>query len=197
MGEESSESKVMVSEIETSRLYLRQFSMADLNALSAIRSDPEVMRFIGAGQPHSADQVKESLEHILAGWNQHGFGRWAVVHKPDKKLMGWCGLAFLDKTEEIEIGYGISKEYWGRGFTTEAAAASIRFGFEELKLNRIVAVAMPENIASRRVMEKIGMRYEKTGHWYEAELVYYVISQDGYEPGAAVYELLRAWQIAM
>jgi RimJ/RimL family protein N-acetyltransferase len=191
-NEESSESKVTMPEIETSRLYLRQFSMADINDLSVIRSDPEVMRFIGAGQPHSVDQVRESLEHILSGWKQDGFGRWAVVHKPDKKLMGWCGLALLDKTEEIEIGYGIAKEYWGRGFTTEAAAASIRYGFEELKLNRIVAVAMPENIASRRVMEKIGMRFEKTGYWYEAELVYYVISQDVYEPGAAFYEILRA-----
>jgi len=82
----------------------------------------------------------------------------------DKKLIGWCGLAFLDKTEEIEIGYGIAKEYWGRGFTTEAATASIRYGFEEARLNRIVAVAMPENITSRRVMEKIGMKFEKTGH---------------------------------
>jgi RimJ/RimL family protein N-acetyltransferase len=192
MGIGGGESKVIMPEIETSRLYLRQFSMADLNDLSAIRSDPEVMRFIGTGQPHSVDQVKESLEHILAGWKQHGFGRWAVVHKPDKKLIGWSGLAFLDETDEIEIGYGIAKDYWGRGFTTEAAAASIRYGFEELKLNRIVAVAMPENIASRRVMEKIGMKYEKTGHWYEAELVYYAISQDGYEPGDAVYEVLRA-----
>jgi RimJ/RimL family protein N-acetyltransferase len=192
MGKESSESKVIMPEIETSRLYLRQFSMADLNDLSVIRSDPEVMRFIGTGQPHSVDQVKESLEHIFAGWKQHGFGRWAVLHKPDKKLIGWSGLAFLDKTDEIEIGYGIAKEYWNRGFTTEAAAASIRYGFEELKLNRIVAVAMPENIASRRVMEKIGMRYEKTGHWYEAELVYYAISQDEYEPVDAVYEVLRA-----
>jgi ribosomal-protein-alanine N-acetyltransferase len=191
-NEESSESKVMMPEIETSRLYLRQFSMADFNDLSTIRSDPEVMRFIGNGQPHSMDQVRDALGGILSVWKQHGFGRWAVVHKPDKKLMGWCGLAFLDNTDEIEIGYGIAKEYWGRGFTTEAAAASLRYGFEELKLNRIVAVAMPENIASRRVMEKIGMRYERTGHWYEAELVYYVISQDGYEPGAARYELLRA-----
>jgi RimJ/RimL family protein N-acetyltransferase len=191
MGKESSESKVIMPEIETSRLYLRQFSMADLNDLSVIRSDPEVMRFIGTGQPHSVDQVKESLEHIFAGWKQHGFGRWAVLHKPDKKLISWSGLAFLDKTDEIEIGYGIAKEYWNRGFTTEAAAASIRYGFEELKLNRIVAVAMPENIASRRVMEKIGMKYEKTGYWYEAELVYYAISQGEYEPGAAVYEVLR------
>jgi ribosomal-protein-alanine N-acetyltransferase len=91
-------------------------------------------------------------------WKQHGFGRWALIHKPDKKLIGWCGLAPLDKTDEIEIGYGIAKEYWGRGLTTEAAAATIRYGFEELKLNQIVAVAMPENIASRRIMEKIGMR---------------------------------------
>ena len=64
-----------------------------------------------------------------------------------------------------------------------------RIATHKLKLNRIVAVAMPENIASRRVMEKIGMRYEKTGHWYEVELVYYVISQDEYEPGAGVYYL--------
>jgi RimJ/RimL family protein N-acetyltransferase len=113
-------------EIETSRLYLRQFSMDDLNDLSAIRSDPEVMRFIGAGQPDSSDQVREALENILLVWKQHGFGRWAVAHNMDKKLIGWCGLAFLDKTEEIEIGYGIAKEYWGRGFSTEAAAASIR-----------------------------------------------------------------------
>jgi RimJ/RimL family protein N-acetyltransferase len=192
MGKESSESIVMTPEIETSRLYLRQFSMADLSDLSTIRSDPEVMRFIGTGQPHSMDQVREALGHVLSGWKQHSFGRWAVVNKADKKLMGWCGLAFLDNTEEIEIGYGIAKEYWGRGFTTEAAAASIRYGFEEMKLNRIVAVAMPENIASLRVMEKIGMKFEKTGHWYEAELVYYVIERDGYKPDGAAYELLRA-----
>jgi len=165
--------------------------MADLNDLLAIRSDPEVMRFIGAGQPHAKDQVRDALEHILSVWKQHGFGRWAIIHKPDKKLIGWCGLAFLDKTEEIEIGYGIAKEYWGRGLTTEAAAATIRYGFEELKLSRIVAVAMPENIASRRIMEKIGMRYEKTGHWYEEELVYYVISQDEYEPGAGLYDVIK------
>jgi ribosomal-protein-alanine N-acetyltransferase len=162
--------------------------MADLNDLLAIRSDPEVMRFIGAGQPHSMDQVRGALENVISVWRQHGFGRWAIVHKADKKMIGWCGLAFLDNTDEIEIGYGIAKEYWGKGLTTEAAAASIRFGFEELKLNRIVAVAMPENIASRRIMEKIGMKFEKTGHWYEAELVYYVILRDEYEQDAGVHD---------
>jgi len=167
-------------EIETSRLLLRHFSLTDLDDLFAIRSDPDVMRFIGVGQPHSMNQVRDSLEYVISDWEKHGFGRWAIVHKADKKLIGWCGLAFLDKTDEIEIGYGIAKEYWGRGLTTEAAAASLRYGFEELKLDRIVAVAMPENIASRRIMEKIGMRFEKTGHWYEAELVYYAILRDEY-----------------
>ena len=154
--------------------------MADLSDLFAIRSDPEVMRFIGTGQPQSMDQVRDSLGYVISDWEKKGFGRWAIVHKADKKLIGWCGLAFLDKTDEIEIGYGIAKEYWGRGLTTEAAAASLRYGFEELKLDRIVAVAMPENLASRRIMEKLGMRFEKTGHWYEAELVYYAILRDEY-----------------
>jgi RimJ/RimL family protein N-acetyltransferase len=136
----TSGSEFIMPEIETSRLHLRQFSMDDLNDLFAIRSDPEVMRFIGEGQPHSLDQVRDALENVLSVWKQHGFGRWAVVHKANKKMIGWCGLAFLEKTDEIEIGYGIAKEYWGRGLTTEAAAASIKYGFEELKLNRIVAV---------------------------------------------------------
>ncbi len=168
-------------EIETPRLYLRQFSMDDLDDLFAIRSDPEVMRFIGESRPQSLDQVRDALENVISVWKQHGFGRWAIVHKGDEKLIGWCGLAFLDNTDEIEIGYGIAKEYWGKGLTTEAAVVSIKYGFEDLKLNRIVAVAMPENIASRRIMEKMGMRYEKTGYWYEAELVYYVIMRDEYE----------------
>lgn len=184
-------SESIMPEIETSRLHLRQFSMADLDDLFAIRSDPEVMRFIGAGQPHSMNQVRDALENAISVWKKHSFGRWAIVHKADKKLIGWCGLAFLDQTEEIEIGYGIAKEYWGGGLTTEAAEATIRYGFEELKLDRIVAVAMPENIASRRIMEKIGMRFEKTGHWYEADLVYYVILRDEYERGAGDYDAIN------
>jgi len=154
--------------------------MDDLNDLSIIRSDPDVMRFIGTGEPQLRPRVKEILGDMLAGWKQRGFGRWAVILKEGNKLIGWCGLTFLEETPEVQIGYGIEKSYWGRGFSTEAALASLRYGFEVMKIDRIVGVAMAENVASRRVMEKIGMRYEKVGHWYGAELVCYAISRNEY-----------------
>ena len=119
-----------MTEIETPRLHLRQFAMADLDELYAIRSDPEVMRFIGAGHPHNLEQVRKSIEYAQSDWKEHRFGRLAIIHKADNKMIGWCGLAFLDKTEEIEIGYGISKEYWGRGLTSEAAAANLKYGLK-------------------------------------------------------------------
>ena len=101
-----------------------------------------------------------------------------VVHKQSNKLIGWCGLSYLD--EDVEIGYGIAKPYWGQRFASEAAAASIKYGFEELKLDRIVAVAWPDNIISRRVMDGLGMKYVKMAHYYHAEVVYYAISREEY-----------------
>lgn len=166
-----------ISELETPRLYLRQFRMDDLNDLSIIRSDPDVMRLIGTGEPQLKPGVKDVLDEMLASWKQRGFGRWAVILKEEDKLVGWCGLTLLEETPEIQIGYGIAKPYWARGFSTEAALASLRYGFETMKIDRIVGVAMAENIASRRVMEKIGMRYEKVGHWYGGELECYAISR--------------------
>lgn len=148
-------------EIETARLRLRKFTPDDLNDLSAIRADPDVMRYIGSGKPESIEQVRTTLNKLLAHWGQHGFGRWAVVYKEVDRLIGWCGLSYLESTGEVEIGYGVAKSYWGKGLTLEAAPASIKCGFDELNLDRIVAVAWPDIIISRRVMDRLGMRYVK------------------------------------
>ena len=87
---------------------------------------------------------------------------WAVgFHKEDSALIGWSGLSYLEDTGEVEIGYGLAKPYWGRGLASEAAAATIKYGFEQLGLPRIVAIASPDNITSRRVLEKLGMKFEK------------------------------------
>ena len=167
-------------EIETTRLRLRKFTANDLNDLSAIRSDPDVMRYIGSGKPDSLEQVHTTLNKFLGHWEQHGFGRWGVVYKETDVLIGWCGLSYLEDTGEVEIGYGIAKSYWGKGLVSEAATASIKHGFEELGLDRIVAVAWPDNITSRRIMDKLGMKYVKAAHYYHAEVVYYAISRDEY-----------------
>ncbi len=100
---------------------------------------------------------------------------WAVVVKDSGHVIGYCGLIFLEGTTEVELAYGLAKSSWGKGFATEAARASLRFGFEELKLNRVVAVVNPQNIPSQRVLEKLGMKYTKDAHHYDADLMYYEI----------------------
>ncbi|MDQ3666020.1 MAG: GNAT family N-acetyltransferase [Acidobacteriota bacterium] len=160
------------------------FTLEDLDDLFLIRSDPEVMRFI-TGVPSTKEQALAALTKHLNRWQAHGFGHWAVRFKNDPRLLGWCGLDFLDTTPEIEVGYGLARSYWGLGISTEAARASLEYGFEHLHLERIVAVAYPENAASRHVMEKLGMMYVKNGSYYGGDLVYYEISRADFPPGAS------------
>jgi ribosomal-protein-alanine N-acetyltransferase len=87
---------------------------------------------------------------------------------------------FLEGTPEIELAYGLAKPYWGSGFATEAARACLRYGFAEMKLERIVAVVNPGNVASQRVLEKLGMKYTRDVHHYDADLMYYEISSTEY-----------------
>lgn len=165
---------------------MRRFTLDDLDELVRLRSDPEVMRYIGK---QSREKVEQRLRYYISHYESHGLGMWAVIHKRTGAMIGWCGLVFLDGTQEVEVGYGVARDYWGQGLMTEAARASLRYGFEKLGLERIVAVAMPENSASRRIMEKLGMRYEKMAHHYGHELVYYAIRRGEFQPGEAFYLL--------
>ncbi|HEX8141920.1 MAG TPA: GNAT family N-acetyltransferase [Pyrinomonadaceae bacterium] len=164
-------------EIETSRLRLRMFTPADLDQLLLITSDPEVMKYLGMGGARTREKTKNTIDAILRHWEQHGFGIWAVEHKADRSLIGWCGLQMLEKTPEVEIAYLLAHAYWNQGLATEAARAAIEYGFNRLQLERIVAIARPENVGSYRVMEKIGMKYEKDAHFYNVDVVYYAIER--------------------
>ena len=172
--------------IETERLVLREFTPEDLDELVRLRADPEVMRYIGE---QSREKVEQRLQYYISHYEPHGFGMWAVVDKRTEAMVGWCGLIFLDETPEVEVGYGLARDYWGQGLMTEAARASLRYGFERAGLLRIVAVAMPENAASRRIMEKLGMRYEKMAYHYGHDLVYYAIERDEFRTNDSFYLL--------
>lgn len=167
-------------DIETSRLIFRKFTPDDLQDLYAIRSDPEVMKYIGPGRPESEAGVQAVLNKALAHWEQHAFGPWALIDKDSKQLIGWCGLRYMENTENVEIAYGLEKSHWGKGLASEAAAPTIKYGFEQIRLDRIVAIACPDNIASQKVMVKSGMKYEKRTHFCNSEVVYFVISRDEY-----------------
>lgn len=165
---------------------MRRFKHSDLDELAALRADPEVMRYIG---DQSREKVEQRLNYYIEHYDPYGFGMWAVIHKETGRMIGWCGLIYLDGTPEVEVGYGAAKAFWGRGLMTEAARAALRYGFERAGLQRIVAVAMPENTASRRIMEKLGMRYEKNAFHYGHDLVYYAIGRDEFEAGDSFYLL--------
>jgi RimJ/RimL family protein N-acetyltransferase len=166
-------------ELETARLRLRAFRINDFEELYPIFSDPEVMKYVGKGA-RNREETLTSLRLMINHWEEHGFGMWALLDKLNGGLVGRCGLIYLDGTPEIELGYTLAKHCWGRGLATEAARASLDYGFQRFGLERIVAIAHPDNQASRRVMEKVGMKYEKDARYYETDVVYYAVHRKEY-----------------
>lgn len=157
--------EVRLPEKETERLLLRQFSLDDLDELARIFSDPRVMKYLGATcGPVTKEETEAALHSIIAHWGRHGFGRWAAVHKREGRLVGYCGLRAFGK--EAELVYLLDHPYWGQGLATEMASASLSFGFDEKSFSQIVAMTRPGNAASRRVMEKIGMKYRQTVQFF-------------------------------
>ena len=178
-----------VPAVITARLVLRGFTDADFDAFAAMRADPEVMRYIGTAGAQTREQSEAWLEKNRRRWADEGFGMWAVTDKSDGRLLGWCGLSRLENTREVEVGYGLARDTWGRGLTTEAARASLRYGFEEKRVGRIVAVAMPRNAASRRVMEKAGMRFVREAFFYGTDVVYYAVESHEFRDDDSPYTL--------
>lgn len=177
--------------VETARLVLRGFGPEDFDAFAAMRADPEVMRYIGTAGPQGREQSEAWLAKNARRWEDEGFGMWAVTGRGGGPVLGWCGLSRLEDTREVELGYGLARRAWGRGLTTEAALASVRYGFEEKSAARIVAVAIPANTASRRVMEKVGMGYVRPAFHYGTDVVYYSIAREDYRRDDSPYLLRR------
>ena len=122
------------------------------------------MRYIGTGDSHSEsiEETERRLQGLIDHQDAHGFSLWAVTDRANGTVMGDAGLIhYAHRGPDVELAYRLAKPYWGKGFATEAARAWVEHGFDELTLDRIVAVTHPENVASRRVLEKVGMRYER------------------------------------
>jgi [ribosomal protein S5]-alanine N-acetyltransferase len=148
--------------IETPRLILREFDRSDLPVLTPILADPQVMKLSTMGI-HSISQTEKAINNFIDSYKRFGFGFWAVILKESDLLIGYCGLAIdrIDNKDEPEVGYRLDSKFWGKGFATEAALASIEYGFTRIELPYILGAAQRQNIASVRVLEKIGMTFEK------------------------------------
>ena len=149
--------------LETDRLLLRRQVPEDLDDLWALYLNPEITKYI-PDAPRSRDEARQELEWHMSGHpGNSDLGLWATIHKETGKFIGRCGLLpwTIDGQDEVEVAYTIAQEYWGQGLATEAAQAILRHGFEKLNLSRLICRIDEDNVASQRVAEKIGMRFER------------------------------------
>jgi ribosomal-protein-alanine N-acetyltransferase len=149
--------------LETERLILRHFEISDAEDLFRIYSDSETMKFMGDGPP-TLEAARENLKTRIDKYSKtHGPDIWAAVLKKNNRFIGRCGLlrSTINGNEETEVGYLIDRDFWGRNIATEAARGVLDFAFNQLEIGRIVALIHPENIASKKVAEKVGMTFEK------------------------------------
>lgn len=149
------------TKLETRRLLLTKLATADLDDLVRMYADPQVTATLGGVR--TADWVAEYLKTQMAHWDEHGFGFWTVRDRLTGEFIGRGGLRYasIEGRREVEVGYGFRKECWGRGLATELAIESVRIGFTELQLSDVVSFTLTTNLASKRVMEKAGLRYER------------------------------------
>ena len=153
----------MIIILETPRLILRRQVPSDLDDLWALYCDPEITRYI-PDAPRTRKEAREELEWHMNGHPRNpDLGLWATIHKESGKFIGRCGLLpwEIDRQHEVEVAYTIARAYWGQGLATEAARAILQYGFQQLSLPRLVSLIEPENNASQRVAEKIGMAFER------------------------------------
>ncbi len=150
-----------LDEVRTERLVLRRPTPDDLDDLLRMYSDPEVMATLGGVR--SEANAEATLRRIIAHWDAHDFGYWTARDPDTGAFAGRAGLRMLVVADlaEIELGYGFMSDYWGRGIASETAAAIVRVGFEILGARDLVCFTTATNDRSRRVMEKVGFRYEK------------------------------------
>lgn len=182
--------------IETPRLVLRPPAEEDLEHFVALGADPEVMRFIGGGKTQTCEEAAGWFErHLRAG--REGFAGYpglpgcrVVTTKADG---AWAGLVFLIPMNPvhaaaveggpfIEVGYRLARTHWGKGYATEAAAALVRFGFVDLNLPLITAIAQARNVASNRVLRKVGLVHRKTYALDGLDICFHSLAREEYRP---------------
>ena len=163
--------------IETERLFFRKFELDDLPQLIEQRSDPDMNRYLGGTRLQNPEALAKRIRFYMSCYDSHGFGMCPMFWKETGEMIGAAGIQPLEDTGEIEVGYSVVKKFWGQGIGTEAARGWMKFGFDNFGLERIVAVAVVENTGSRRIMEKLGMKYEKTEPHYGEDCAFYGISR--------------------
>ena len=164
--------------LETQRLLHRKYTREDLDQLINMRVDEDVMKYLGGEEMQNPVALKKRLDFYISCYDDRNLGQHAMIWKDTGEMIGWSGLQPLENSDEIEVSYGMIKKYWGKGIGYETGLFWLKFGFEEVNLDRIVAVADKENIGSWKIMEKLLMTYERNEEHYGMDCVFYAISRE-------------------
>jgi RimJ/RimL family protein N-acetyltransferase len=168
--------------IETKRLILRDILPTDDAGILELDSDPEVHRYLGGNPIKTIEEARNAIDYIRGQYERNGIGRWAIIEKATGNFTGWGGIKFVnDETinclrDFYDIGYRFIKKYWGKGYATEVARASVAYAWNDLKLSKIYSWSDAGNKASHTVLRKAGFRmleefdYHGAPHvWFEME----------------------------
>ena len=166
----------MTIPLETERLMIRDWAATDLEPFHSLCADPSVMEFVGDGTPWPRERSEQFVARAREMSRALGYCQWPVIDKPRSALIGFCG--FVPASDGVEIGWRLAKESWGQGLATEAARAVLRFGFETLGFQRIIATVQSANRASIRVVEKLGMQAESSFHRSGREVILFSINRE-------------------
>jgi ribosomal-protein-alanine N-acetyltransferase len=169
-----------ITTLKTERLVLRPFAETDAEAMHRIFHGKDVLRYFPPGEPPSLDKVKAAILRWLDHWTKHGIGLWAVEEIEPGELLGRCGFQVLEETGETEIDFLLAPSGWGLGYATEAARAVLHHGFDVHELQEIIALVHPDNLASRKVTQKIGMGGEKRASYFGMNCYRYVLARKAY-----------------
>lgn len=162
--------------LETPRLLLRELTPEDAENFYKLNENPNVTRYTGDGAFDSIEHARVFLENYQ-DYILNGYGRWAVINKQDKQFIGWCGLKYHEMKGETDIGFRFFEQQWNKGYATESTKVCLDYGFKHLNLKRIIGRAMKDNIGSIKVLQKIGLVYEKDVLFDGKQAVLYSIEQ--------------------
>ena len=168
--------------IETERLQLREFTLADAPYMLRQLNEPSFIENIADRGVRSVQQAEAYLRNgAMASYQQSGFGFWAVIEKTSGQIIGMCGLVKRDNLPEVDLGYSFLPEYFGQGFAFEATKACILAAKNKYLLKQLLAIVNVENISSRKLLEKLGFQYQQMIALYnnEPDLCLYAISLEG------------------
>lgn len=142
--------------IRTSRLYLSEFSVKDAEGFFNMNNQPEVMQYTGDVPFENIEQAEAFIQNYNH-YKIYGYGRWSVYRKEDDVYLGFCGLKHHIDTQEVDLGYRLDRQYWGNGYAFEAAQACLDYGLLQLNLGRIIGRVESKNLASIKILQKLGM----------------------------------------